>query len=382
MANKEDVTPAETNESIPATETSVPDAVTEAFENVFSNLSADDKAEIAEAGGEGEQTETPVQSADQIARGKNRRNLAAKEQADELEEEGLVTADDPDGEGTAAKAEEEKTDEEIAAEKAAETPAEEDKIDPSLRMAANEMGWTDDKINRLYKADPELALETLNTLADTYTNLSQQYLTIPGSQQAAGTPAVTAPLAQKQGPTSQLDTFYTQIEAFAETNGQELANFAKALKSELIDPVREILAANEVRSKDLSATEARATVTTLGEKFPQFYGADDKALSQVEQNNRAYLAQVADQLRAGAKAQGKELSIKDALQRAHLVATAKVRDQIVRKQISGQVQTRQRGMTAKPTQRRDPKLTGGRSVANATEAVSRKMAELGIEDNE
>jgi hypothetical protein len=386
MGNKNDVTPAETNDSTPTTESTVPDAVNAAFDDVFSNLSADDLAEIGEAGGADEQTETPPMSADQQARAKNRRNLAAKEQQDELEEEGLVSADDPDGTGTAAKSDEEKPGEQAddAAKKAAAAAAQEaDKVDPALRLAANEMGWTDEKINRLYKADPELAMETLNTLADTYTNLSRQYLTIPGSQQAAGTQQnATEQPAQQQAPTSQLDKFYSQIEAFAETNGEDLANFAKALKKELIEPVREILASNKAKQEELYATEARTTVTALGDKFPQFYGGvEGKALTDVEKNNRAYLGQVADQLRAGAKAQGRDMSIKDAITRAHLVVTAQYRDQIVRKQISGQVQTRQQQITAKPTQRRDPKLTNGRSVANATEAVARKMAELGIEDS-
>lgn len=350
----------------------VPAAVTAAFEKTFSNLSAEDKAELAEL--------DPFAAA-QADDARITRNRINKEQQDELIEEGLVSADDPDGAGLKPATEPLKPGEtvETPALKAGETPAANDPINPLLRMAANEMGWSDEKIDRLLKADPELAQETMQTLADTYTNLSRQFLT-PGSPVIPGTQPATNPPAQPEAPTSKLDQFYTQIEAFAETNGEDLANFAKALKSELIDPVRDILASNQAKQQELFATEARQTVATLGEKFSQFYGKDDKALSAIETNNRAYLAQVADQLRAGAKAQGRDLSIKDAINRAHLLVTADHRDQVVRKNIKEQVQSRAQQITAKPTQRRDPRLVSGRSTANAIEAASRKMAELGIED--
>ncbi len=357
--------------------TPVPQEISDKFNEVFSNASAADNAEAGLPSG------TTVQTDDQAGRSSGRQREYAKQQADELEQEGIVSADNPDG---APKTEAEEAAPEVDAEgkpvaKTEEVAAvtDESKIDSRLRFVANELGWTNDKIDRLFKADPEIAQETLERLADTYTNLSRQFLSGVGSPVAQGTQQQTATPAQPTSPTSQLEKFYSQIEAFAETNGEDLANFAKALKAELIDPVQKVLAANEAAAQELSATEARSTLADLRKDFGVFYGTGE-TMSETELKNVQLLSEVADQLRTGAQKQGRELSVKEAIKRAHGLITVDHQKQIARKEIKGQVQTRSRSISAPPTQRIDPKLQGGRSHATALEATSRKMAELGIEE--
>lgn len=305
------------------------------------------------------------------------------DEKEELAADGLENEDDPnepvDEEVETQTASKQADQPETAAEQSSETPSSETApdIDPNLRyFAETELGWSTEKIDRLVKADPELAAETIQTLASQSSDLSRQLLN-PVTQQLAGSQTGQSP-AQGMTPTPELDKFYANLTAFAEANGEDVAGFAKALNSELIEPVRKLLASNEAREQELLKTETLETFNGLKDKFADVYGKDDKSLTVVQNNARMLLGQVADQLRAGAKAAGKPITAKQAIAKAHLLVSADYRDSIVRKEIKEQVQKRAKQITAKPTQRKNPVVASSRSVEAASEALGKKAAELGI----
>jgi plasmid maintenance system antidote protein VapI len=352
------------------TDPEIPTAITDKFAEVFNKAEGDD-AEGAE------NTPAPEVSAEDKENARIRRNERNRQAKEELEAE--EQAGDEVAEAPAEEVETEQEGDEVAAEAADEQAVEADvKLDPALRFVAQEFGWTDDKINKLVAADSELATETFSRLADLYTNSSRQLLN-PGSPVAPGTQAQQN-AAQSVDPLSKLDKLYANLAGFAEVNGQSLVDeFLTPLKQELIDPVRQMMAAMEVQRQDLNKTEARQTMGTLETKFGDFYGQTDKAQSPVQKGNRKLLGETADQIRHASRLQGKELSVSQALNRAHLLVTADHRERAVRSQIKEQVQKRSKSITAKPTQRQNPKLVAAKSGAKAADAISRFWADKGID---
>lgn len=356
-------------------ENSIPDAITDKFNEVF-NKSAD-----ADAEGD-ENTPAPELSAEEKAEAagkaetarirRNERNRQAKEEveSEELEAEEAATPAD--------KTEEAVEGDEVAAKDEVENIDPSAKLDPALRFVAQEFGWTDDRINKLVAADPEFATETFTRLADLYSSSSRQLLN-PGSLVAPGTQEQNTP-AQNGEPLGKLDKLYSNLAAFAEVNGQSLVDeFLTPLKQELIDPVRQLMAEVQVQKDELNRTEARSTMGKLEDKFGDFYGKTDSTQSPVQKQNREALGKLADQIRYASKVQGKELSIANALNRAHLLVTADHRERAVRNQIKEQVQKRSKSITAKPTQRLNPTLVAAKSGAKASDAISRFWAEKGVD---
>jgi hypothetical protein len=343
------------------------------------------QADAADAGGE---QEAPVtQKAPQFRPSPAKVRQSKQEAQDELVEEGLIDGNNPDGkpaDGEEATAEE---GEEQAEEQSAEGEEKPDdktpRLDPNLRFAAQEFGWTDEKINKLLTTDPELAEETFQRLADTYTNLSRQLLN-PGTQQVAGSQETVTPA--QPGPLSPLDGLLSPkaLAEFAEVNGEDLVEkFLKPFAQErqaLMGEVKELKAYVEVQKRQFIAQEAQGTMTKLSDKFGEVYGVGDKTTwTQTQQTARATLANIADQIRAGAKLQGVEMSVTDAINRAHLIVTADSRTADGRKQVKEQIQKRSKSITAKPTTRRATASASPRSDSAALEAATRKMAELGME---
>jgi len=334
---------------------------------------------FGKAGEEIVKDEADQPTPEQVQRRQSHNRRAKQEQQAELVEDGEEP--DPSLEDDAPQPEPQ-SEEEATPEAPAPEPVAQDQndIDPTLRyFAETELGWSKDKIDRLVKADPEIATETISKLAESYTNLSRQFLN-PASSVAPSTPAPEQQQpAQPQAPTSKLDEFFGKLNEFAEANGEELSDFIKALKDEVVDGYREMRAAYEVQQKELLRTEARTVFTDLSKRFADLYGSEDKAATEKQNEAKQRLGELADQIRTAAKLQGRELSVREALNRAHLIVSADYRDAVVRKQITEQVQKRGNAITARPTQRRNPVTSASKTRATAEDAYAKKAAELGIE---
>jgi hypothetical protein len=349
--------------------TGVPQDVIDKIDSVFSQASAED----ADVGGGEPKPVTPdprKNEARRVARVK-------AEQAEELDEEGKTGPNNPEGLEEAGDEDPNvtatETEEKVPAAEQTETPPASESLDPFLRYAAQQAGMKDDRIDKLFAADPELANETFQTLADAQLNLSRQLAASPAQQ-------ATPPVAQQQAPASKLDDLYADLKTFAEENGDAIVErLLKPLKDEVIEPVRRMQAALEVSQQNAVRAEAQSTLADLSTKFKDVYGEDGKA-NPIQQQTRQNLANLADQIRAGAKLQGKEMSVKDALTRAHSIVTADRRDQAVRNQVKEQVQKRSKQITARPTARQTVSQSSGkRTEQTASDAYERRAAELGLE---
>lgn len=309
-----------------------------------------------------------------------------RQQKDELEEEGLVSVNEPDGVEPGTKTEDsadeatEETDEQAETPEGIKTTAPAaSAIDPFHKWAALQNGWTPEQITKLEKADPELAAQTLKNVADTYTVLSRQALGNVAPGTAAGTPGAPGqPAPTDAFPTPKLDKIVAGLKEFSENNGEDLANFVTALTEEIVAPYKAMLAAQKVSEQAAQRHEADTTFQAVSKDFPDFYGKDGNR-NPVQQERVTGLATLANQIRAGAKAQGKSVSVENCIKQAHAVITAELRATTARKEIVSQVQKRSAQITAKPNGRRNPANLGGKSKQAAAAAFEARVAELGID---
>lgn len=340
----------------------VPQAITDKFNEIFSNS---DVTDDEPAGAEPEKPQFPTKAS---------QAKAAREQTDELKQEGLEDEDgvEPEAETVADPVEEEAPAEE-AGEQAFTEP-----LDPNLRFAAQQFGWTDDKIDKLYAADPEMAAMTFTNLLGAFTNLSRQGGLNPAQQPASQLPNPAAQL-QQQAQQSKFLSLIGNLKEFTEANGEPLGDMLKALHEEVYQPLMAMRAEYAVAKQQQIAAEASTTTTSLSDKFPDFYGKGEQQ-TLVHKQNLNMLYQWADRIRAGAADQGREMSVKDAINKAHLILTADKRVAEGRQQVRSQVQKRAKSITARPTQRVNPRGAGVSKGDNAAaEAYSRRAQELGIE---
>lgn len=345
---------------------------------VFSETSdaqIDAEVEGAEAAPESS-VESPGQDHPAIAR---QRKQNVQDQKDELEQEG-IEADGSAGESVTdePKADDAVGDEPPAPADKAEVPAHQ--VDPMHRFAAQEAGWSDADIDNLAKMNPALAARTFSTLADAYTNLSRQYLpaaspVAPGTQAAAEKPAQTAA-------ESKLDDLYKNLAAFGEANGTDIVDkFLKPLQAEVIEPLRQMMAAQKVAEQRVLAQEANSAFDGLSKGFEGLYGKDVASLTDGQKSARNQLGILADQIRAGAAAQGKSLTVSEALKRAHGVISADFAVANARQQVQKQVQRRSNQITARPTQRKSGRADVP-GMDKAVAAFTAKAAEIGLDDYE
>jgi hypothetical protein len=314
-----------------------------------------------------------------------RQKLAKREQAEELEEEGLTSVDEPDGVEPGKKAVVSADDEEGQEDEAAdstdtgtEAPVE-SAIDPFHKWAAQQTGWTAEQITKLEKADPELAAQTLKNVADSYTALSRQALGNVAPGQITGTPAApNQPAPTDAFPTPKLDKIIAGLKEFSENNGEDLANFVKALNEEIVTPYKASLAAQKVAEQAAQTAEADTAFAEVAKTFPDFFGKDN-ARNPIQQERVQALAQLANQIRSGARAQGKTVSVTNCIKQAVAVLTADLRATTARKEVVALVKKRSATITAPPNGRRNPATVGGKSKQAAAAAYEAKAAEVGFD---
>jgi hypothetical protein len=330
----------------------------------------------------------------------------AKNQEDELVEEGVVSGDEPDGVEKKTEADETKGDEpggedepegnddkggeEAGQQQTQETEEQKarrevlEKFDPNLIQVAKELGgWKTEDVEDFIASNPVLARITFANMAAGYNNLSLQY-----AQAARNGASAPAQQAQQNGATttpqkSVLDELLAnpaKFKALSEIAGQELTEgFIKPMLEERRQMVEDRQFIAGLRREAL-VREVTSSIEDLAKGgFKDFYG-DTGATTQDQHNNRFKVAQVADQIRAGAGIQGINMSVNEALKRAHLIVTADQVKAQARKEITEQVRTRATQITSRPTNRKTVTAASGATKGDdaAIAAVEQWMSDKGM----
>lgn len=311
-----------------------------------------------------------------------------KNQADELEEEGITSPDNPDGHAPEAEkthkpeakaddeaaageqetADEQQTDEEKA--EAAERKKVIDSFDPNLKRVAKELGnWKPQDIDDFIVSNPTLARVTFSNMAAGYNNLSLQY--------AQGVRSATPAQPQQQPATTQnvspLDELLAnpaKMKALTDVAGEDLV---KAFIKPLLDERKQMLEDRAYVAnlrREAVVREVNDGFTNIAQGgFEEFYGKNGE-VTQEQNNNRFKVGQLADQIRSGAQLQNVNMGIHEALRRAHLIVTADQNRAQARKEIVKQVKQRSTQITARPTARRSKEAPSARGDAAAIAAVN------------
>lgn len=265
--------------------------------------------------------------------------------------------------------------------KAAKQEANKATLPASLLQAARRAGWTPEDATAFHAANPELAAKTFEKLHGTFNDLSQRYAAL--GQQRNQPPVAPwqrqqqqpAPQPEPAAPTNSLDKLFSELDKFAEANGEDITErFVKPLYQELVVPFRQMQAAYESQRMAAMKSEVSNTFQSFGKDYADLYGG--KTLNADQNKARFEVAQLADQIRSGAGLQGQDITVSEALERAHALYTVGRQQQTIRQQITGKVQKRASSITARPSQRRSPGVEG-KSDASAAAAVANFWNERG-----
>lgn len=331
-----------------------------------------------------------------------RQRQADVEQQEELDEAaqaadaGSAAGDDPDG---SARQDDDPTKKPDPKAKPAVAGASEEAtatLSPVLRQAAQRAGWSKEDIDGFYAQNAALAERTFERLHGSFNDLSSRYAqlgqtpnpTRPQTTQPA--PAAPAATAATPATSQQLDALFTDaaLKQFGEDNGQDLVEkLLKPLGTEVIQPFRQMKAEMEQMKAWVQAQQSEALAKEVNlvfqgweGEFADLYGKNGQTTKE-QHDARAQVAQLADQIMAGAAMQGVQLSVSDALERAHALHTADRRNEIERQRLVAQVKGRFSRITARPTQRKVARTVddgAARSDKAAMEAVGNFWAERGL----
>jgi hypothetical protein len=247
------------------------------------------------------------------------------------------------------------------------TPADtgEVKIPDQYIRAAIHQKWSIGDIKELQEANPKLALKTFKKLYDDTNRLSQEFASIgrkrmedarkPVEKKAEEKPKDFAIDLTKVKAEYGDDPIVGVVEALAEHNAELMKKLEQVVpvakpsgKSEA--EIRAEIRENQAVEKQVNAFFGDRTM----ELYTDFYGTVSKgsvdwsSLTGEQQTNRMTVLNLADQICIGAQSQGKNMTVEEAMEKAHLIVSARVLESIVREDIKKQVSKFSKAKTLHP----------------------------------
>jgi len=264
-----------------------------------------------------------------------------------------------------------------------ETADDEHALTEAEIRAAVHRGATEEYIQELAKAHPAMAKRMCaKALADT-NNLSTQFSELGKKLQASTPDAAPEPKKVEPLDLSALEAEYRDepvlgvLKQLAEQNhalAQAEADRATAAAVQKAETREEAAAAAE----DAATSQQITTFFTDSKMkaYGEFYGVTPEndntwaALTMGQTEQRMAVVEQAALIHAGAESQGQEMSVPDALELAHLSISTPVQEEVIRKKISTQLKTREKGITLKPGTGTKVVATGGKPTGSQLEALT------------
>ncbi len=215
------------------------------------------------------------------------------------------------------------------------------------RRAALAGGYTTEEIDHYLETKPEEAAARFGELFETWRDENSKW-SARGRQLAAATkPDEKSDTKPKESP--DVLPRYNAEELIKENVGSEdLINALVTPLNAVIDRVNSAVGRISKSEDFLRETEesALATVTqdffasTEMKTFTGTYGTEVKELTQKQMDSRMELFAQADEIAAGAREHGRDISAVDALERAHVILSQGTRDETIRTQIRESMKAR------------------------------------------
>jgi hypothetical protein len=269
--------------------------------------------------------------------------------------------------------------------KAEETPEE---LPMNFHRAALASGWTDQDIQEFVDADPARAFKTFQNLYMTQTGISRQFAALGRKVQEV--PAAAAPAAKPV----EVD----DLKEIREQYGDDpiLGGVDAILKKRIAQMDEKLSRLSGPSNPDPAAAaeltpmeQAQAVVGQQIEMFfgssdytkhyGEFYGAGREPRSRTidQQSRRDEVVMLADQIMAGATAQGLHPSVEEVLERAHFMVSAPAAKKAVVAEIKATAVARSKGISLRPSKTAASIVPAGNaSPAELEQRVGTKLAAI------
>ena len=225
-------------------------------------------------------------------------------------------------------------------------------------------GWSEDRISKINEADPDLLKELAEKAHKDVSQLSQQFSALgrkklefekehpPQPQpEPRQEPDVVKKLREEFPDNALADAVINLLEKSTPAPVAQPQPQAKR------DQFEEDMAAIQTVNTFLGADDMK--------QFEDFYGStqdgngnpvwDWRSLTAGQTANRQALVKEADNILLGVELMGGQMSIPEALFRAHLIVSAPVQEKAIRGKIASQAKKREKGITLKPSGTKTPK---------------------------
>lgn len=265
------------------------------------------------------------------------------------------------------------------------TPDDKDKEKETERMpdaylrAAVHSGWGQEDVEKLYEANPEMALKTFENLYNSTNKASREWAALGRARQEA---EIKGPEPEKVDKLEygsldiatlkkefDIDPAIERMLEGVNARDQKLTDALNSLQEEKVvsDPKKVERAA---QSYDVAAEAANEQQinnffsTDPMKPYGKFYGELKfgetwEDLPAGHKRNRYAVYTAADQMLAGASMQGYQMSLPDALEKAHLLVTENVREEVIRAEIKSTAAKRQKSMVMRPSDGKSKKDNDG-----------------------
>jgi len=262
--------------------------------------------------------------------------------------------------------------------------------------AAIHNGWKVDDVNELAKENPGLAKRTCAKMLESTNSLSKQFAELgrtskkeekpeekPEVKKTEFKPVDIGQLKDKYGEDEPIVGLFEQQQKMLETVVAKLDSVEAAASSASATRVdtaqaRADKAADEATAQQIESFFNDPEIVVYGE----FYGKTIKAdkdwsnLTIAQMTNRQNLVEEAGNILSGAEQRGLTLTLSEAFDKAHLMATAGVREQVIRDEIKSKSKKRAKSITLKPSSSSRPSNSGGLSTKDVESNASARLAKV------
>lgn len=263
--------------------------------------------------------------------------------------------------------------------------------DAYYRAAINS-GMSEEEIIEFYATNPELAEKTYAKLYDNMNRLTNEYAALGKHKREQATDGDRVPNTSsddsadfKKIDLAKLKEEFPEdslVDVIGEMQNQ-MASMDKELKSRPVHNEDQAKLEKEQEAHTGRQIEDFFNETSMV-PYKMIYGkvADGDTnwtnLMPGESASRIAVIESAQQLVEGAIALGTDMSVHDALERAHLLVTQPVRNKIIRKDIMDKVIKRSKGITLRPSDKANVEDTDGKpgsekDMVSKTEARMKKV---------
>ena len=227
--------------------------------------------------------------------------------------------------------------------------------------AAIKNGWTEEAIQKLADTNPEMAMQTMQNIYESTKKLSDQFSQLGRAPQQQATQQPAQQPAQEP-----VQQGFVDIDKLTQQYGEDplILNVIKPMNDALVELRNQRVQSTPMPTpvEQTSAELVKEIDMFFGDEhlikcYGDFYGAsnDAKSLTLGQCENRQNVLIRADQIIAGATAQGIEMTIQDALESAHLLTSEPVKTAAIRREIKESAVKHSKGISLRPSSAQPPK---------------------------